>query len=499
MGVYCAAEGVAEATVRSISWALPPADAPAVAEALKAAPQPAIVEGVAGSAGQLRVLLTATSPSLAVTFILAGVQAPRVPAGTAAPTPTVAVPSAAPAAAAPAPGTKVRLAAPAAGSALLGAEEAAPSVKPSWATKGASAAAGSAAAPAAAARPAAGGAGGSAAPVASPTSPAAAATSEAAVAVEARSWLEARLLHRDVLLHVGGADKHGNLVGRLEASAGALFPLPGYPTAAASAAVSPSGGSDPALDLLRIGAAKVADWSLAHLPGGAAAAATLRAAERAAKGERQRLWAGYTAPAAPVVRGERRFDGRISEVLSGDTVIVAVPRAPGVAGPAEERRVSLASVRAPRMGARGGADAQPWAAEAREFLRKTLVGRDVSVTIDYARVVGGAPAGGAGADGAAAADERPGVERQFGTVLYSTRKGEAQHNVAVELVGEFLAFSSLCILHPSFQQIRLPLTFLRSHRLPHLPLAHLSSPSSPSSSSLSLCLCLCLQVRALPR
>jgi staphylococcal nuclease domain-containing protein 1 len=49
---------------------------------------------------------------------------------------------------------------------------------------------------------------------------------------------------------------------------------------------------------------------------------------------------------------------------------------------------SLCSIRAPRIGARDR-PSEPWAADAREFLRKKLVGREVEVKMEYTRKVGG--------------------------------------------------------------------------------------------------------------
>jgi len=51
--------------------------------------------------------------------------------------------------------------------------------------------------------------------------------------------------------------------------------------------------------------------------------------------------------------------------------------------------VSLASVRAPRLGNRQREEPdQPWAYEAKEFLRSSLIGQTVSVKVDYMRLVG---------------------------------------------------------------------------------------------------------------
>ena len=145
----------------------------------------------------------------------------------------------------------------------------------------------------------------------------------------------------------------------------------------------------------------------------------------AAKLAQLRLWKDWT---PRVIVGEREYSGRVVEVVSGDTVVVQVAKGTGF----EDRRVSLSSVRAPRMGRRDE-KGDPWSIEAKEYLRKTLVGRDVSVTVDYTRVI--PIGGGAGTEGGAAP---AGVERTFGTVILTTRKGDPI-NVAVGLIGEGLA------------------------------------------------------------
>jgi staphylococcal nuclease domain-containing protein 1 len=102
-----------------------------------------------------------------------------------------------------------------------------------------------------------------------------------------------------------------------------------------------------------------------------------RAAEKIAKDGRVRVWRDFTPTA---ISGEREFVGKVSllcvccfvsvcpqmwcscvaqviEVVSGDTVVVAVASG-------EERRLSLASIRAPRLGnARASTPSQPFAYE----------------------------------------------------------------------------------------------------------------------------------------
>ena len=67
---------------------------------------------------------------------------------------------------------------------------------------------------------------------------------------------------------------------------------------------------------------------------------------------------------------------------SGDQISVSIPG--GAVG--QERRLALSSIRAPRVGnPRRGVEDEPWAVEAREALRKLVIGRSVKVVVDYQR------------------------------------------------------------------------------------------------------------------
>ena len=70
------------------------------------------------------------------------------------------------------------------------------------------------------------------------------------------------------------------------------------------------------------------------------------------------------------------YQGKVVEVVSGDTVIISDGTA--------ERRLSLSSLRCPRM----GREPEPYAAESKEYLRKTLIGKKVRVVPEYKRSFG---------------------------------------------------------------------------------------------------------------
>lgn len=75
------------------------------------------------------------------------------------------------------------------------------------------------------------------------------------------------------------------------------------------------------------------------------------------------------------------------QVLSGDTLIILLnDKSPIYMG--SQRRVNLASIKAPKMGnAKKNVPDEPWAQEAKEALMKLAVGRKVKMTVEYDRTV----------------------------------------------------------------------------------------------------------------
>ena len=197
---------------------------------------------------------------------------------------------------------------------------------------------------------------------------------------EARFFVETRLLHRDVKVKLEGVDKSGALFGSV------FHPM-----------------GNMSIELVRVGLARVVDWSVGYC----GFAKELRTAEREAKEKRLRIWRDYVPPNHG--NDMTTFTARVAEIVSGDTVVrkrVGLPlrapaRGPGLrrlTNPSRrsqvvaeqdgtERRVSLSSVRCPRPPGRDAAsNADPtqaredarnavYAAEAKELLRKTLIGK----------------------------------------------------------------------------------------------------------------------------
>ncbi|GFS55544.1 staphylococcal nuclease domain-containing protein 1 [Trichonephila inaurata madagascariensis] len=134
--------------------------------------------------------------------------------------------------------------------------------------------------------------------------------------------------------------------------------------------------------LLSEGLAKCVDWSLQCVTSGLE---KLRAAEKSAKEKRLRIWKDY-APSGPVIDvKEREFQGKVVEVINADAMVIKL-------ADGSTKKIFLASIRPPRMG-ENNPDAGktrtrplyeiPYMFEAREFLRKKLIGKKVNVTVDY--------------------------------------------------------------------------------------------------------------------
>ncbi|KAK8869858.1 hypothetical protein IAR55_000426 [Kwoniella newhampshirensis] len=167
------------------------------------------------------------------------------------------------------------------------------------------------------------------------------------------------------------------------------------------------------------GLAKVIDWHAGILaPHGGLD--RLRAAERSAKEKRLGLWEGYGVSKIPTSNGNgsvasttkgTEFDGTVVRVWGSDQIsVVAKGDESG-----RERRLQFASVRGPR-----GSDAKQafWANEAKEFLRKRLIGKHVHVHIDYIKP-----------------EEGDFEERECVTVTH----GNANHNISEQLIEKGLA------------------------------------------------------------
>lgn len=177
-------------------------------------------------------------------------------------------------------------------------------------------------------------------------------------AEEGRYFTEVRLLNRDVKLRVEGCDDFGNVIGSVYHPKGNI-----------------------ALLLLRNGFAKVHEGSVR----GTGESAAYREAQHDAQKNQVRRWRGYIPSEGP-----SKLTGKVIEVVSGDCVVVLCedPQT----GQLEEKRLYIASVRAPRNATRQRS-AEPWSAEVKEWARKLLIGREVIISVQYQRDAVAPPGG----------------------------------------------------------------------------------------------------------
>ncbi|XP_074374885.1 ribonuclease TUDOR 1-like isoform X2 [Apium graveolens] len=174
---------------------------------------------------------------------------------------------------------------------------------------------------------------------------------------ESKHFTELRVLHRDVRIVFEGFDKLGLI--------GSVYYLDGIK-------------KDLAVQLVENGLAKYVERCAHFLQDNVKQ--LLKRSELAAKESRLRMWTNYTPPPTTARKVEdQNFSGKVVEVVSGDCILVAT-------NSLAERRVYLSSIRRPRLGNSGSAD-RGYAREAKEFLRKHLIGRQVHVSMEYSRKV----------------------------------------------------------------------------------------------------------------
>jgi staphylococcal nuclease domain-containing protein 1 len=224
-------------------------------------------------------------------------------------------------------------------------------------------------------------------------------------AAEAKHFLEVRMLHRDICVRLHSADRNNSFFGTLEHPNGDIRAL-----------------------MVRQGLARVVDWSIEYLPRDKKL--QLRECEQLAKTAKARLWNSYVAPDLSG-GGPAQFVGTVGEVSSGDTLVILAggedaagneAGAPPAPGARDARRISLSSVRVPRMGGRN-ATPEPYALQSKEFLRKMLIGKRVRVSVEYSR------ASPARADG----DQRPALPARYFASVFLERGGNSK-NVAEALL-----------------------------------------------------------------
>lgn len=162
---------------------------------------------------------------------------------------------------------------------------------------------------------------------------------------EAHQFVESRLQQRKVQVSLVGVTPQGQLIATV---------------------LHPNGNI--AKFLLEEGLARCHDL---HAPLLGADMATFRRAEKAAKDARKGLFTGLVAPKGPA-GGAVDQDYIVSRVLNADTLFLR-----NKAG--QEKKISLSSIRQPKP---SDPKQAPFAADAKEFVRKKVIGKHVKVTIN---------------------------------------------------------------------------------------------------------------------
>jgi len=177
--------------------------------------------------------------------------------------------------------------------------------------------------------------------------------------IEAQYFTEAKLLQQEVEVMLESCNNNNNML-----VASVFHPMGNIAEA-----------------LLRFGYAKTSEWSLKVVSEGSE---KYRMAEKHARDNKLKLWQNYTKPAGPDINDKDKvFTGKVVEVVNGDALMVRRSKT-------EVRKVHLASIRPPRLADDATRPANfralydiPYMFEAREFLRKKLIGHNVQVIVDY--------------------------------------------------------------------------------------------------------------------
>lgn len=191
---------------------------------------------------------------------------------------------------------------------------------------------------------------------------------------ESKFFVETRLLNRNVkvvLLAVPQPLAAPTPFSATASAAPSSFQSGQTASVLVGTAAHPNG--DIAAFLLSAGLARVVDWHTGMLAS-VGGMEKYRVAEKAAKEKRLAIWKDYVATAIStqmsVPAAARTYEAVVTRIISGDTLQV---RKAGE----EEQRIQLSSIRQPPK------DQTGWSYEAREWLRKRLVGKPVQIQVDY--------------------------------------------------------------------------------------------------------------------
>lgn len=175
---------------------------------------------------------------------------------------------------------------------------------------------------------------------------------------EAKYFTESRLLQKDVKIILEGVSNQ-NLLGTV---------------------LHPNGNITEFL--LKEGFARCVDWSMGVVSQGAD---KLRAAQKVAREKKLRIWKDYKPTESTVIK-DKTFSGKVVEIINGDAMVIKTETS--------YKKIFLASIRPPRPVDSTETEKAPskrsrplydipYMFEAREFMRKKLIGKKVNVEVDY--------------------------------------------------------------------------------------------------------------------
>eukprot|EP01083_Nonionella_stella_P141079 434030_1 len=173
-------------------------------------------------------------------------------------------------------------------------------------------------------------------------------------AVEAKRFTESRLLHRSVNIRIEGCDKSNNVYGTVIVPQGNIGEL-----------------------LLKSGLGFFVGWTAKNTLN----LESMIAAEADAKRRVVRIWKDGISTSSGQSALSQGFITKVLDIKSGDSIVVEDPEDPN-----KEFRVSLSSIRTPRMANRFDKKVDdPFARDSRENLRKRVIGKRVKVFVEYSR------------------------------------------------------------------------------------------------------------------
>jgi staphylococcal nuclease domain-containing protein 1 len=188
-------------------------------------------------------------------------------------------------------------------------------------------------------------------------------------AEQAKFFTESRLLQRDIKLLVEGLSTQNIVMATVIHPAGNIAEL-----------------------LLKEGFAWCVDWSMAMLTNDKD---KLRSAEKFAKSSKVRYWKDYEPKPVAVSTSSLpsgKFTGKVVEIVNSDALVIKTDKS-------QFQKIFFSSIRPPRKqedsndqasGSAGNSKIRPlydipYMFEAREFLRKKLIGKRVNIVVDYVK------------------------------------------------------------------------------------------------------------------